>query len=263
MKTEAILEKKWMWTDEYYISSYEVDARGKASLPTLSKFMQESAYNHANHLEFGYHQLKEKNLFWVLSRLSIKIDRYPQWGDKIKLCTWSSGVERLLAFRDFRLLDEQGAVIAAAVTAWLILDAHKRRPQRTDELKARVKLLPDQRALEERPVKIPGLSHPTMEGAFFPVRCSDLDLYNHVNNAKYIEWILDSFPGEMHREFAVAEFEINFLAEARIGDEAAIHTEKLKDAPLAFAHCIKRKADNRDICLARTAWKKNNEPLPH
>ena len=257
MNSEAILNKKWIWTDEYFISSYEVDANGKASLPTLSKFMQETAYNHANHLEFGYHQLKEKNLFWVLSRLLIKIERYPKWGDKIQIRTWPSGVERLFAYRDFRVLTEQGTPIAAAVTAWLILDAQKRRPQRPDELKDRIKLLPNERALEERPAKIPGLSNP-VEGRFFPVRYSDLDLYNHVNNAKYIEWILDSFPGEMHREFSVTEFEINFLSEAKLGDEAAIHTEKIEDedVSLVFGHCIKRKADNRDICLASSRWKK-------
>jgi medium-chain acyl-[acyl-carrier-protein] hydrolase len=255
MNSEGILEKEWIWTDEYLISSYEVDAKGKASLPTLSKFMQETAYNHADHLEFGYHQLKEKNLFWVLSRLLIKINKYPKWGDKIQIRTWPSGMERLFAFRDFRILDKQGNPIGAASTAWLMLDAHKRRPQRPDELKARIKLLPNERALEDKPAKVPGLSSP-VEGAFFPVRYSDLDLYNHVNNAKYIEWILDSFPEEMHREFAVTEFEINFLSEAKIGDEAAIHTEKLEDASPAFRHCIKRKADNRDICRARTGWKK-------
>jgi medium-chain acyl-[acyl-carrier-protein] hydrolase len=254
MNTEAMMDKKWIWTDEYLISSYEVDAKGKASLPTLSKFMQETAYNHANHLEFGYHQLKEKNLFWVLSRLLIKIDRYPKWGDKIQIRTWPSGVERLFAYRDFRVLDEKGTQLAAAGTVWLMLDAQKRRPQRAEELKARIKLLPNERALEQRPAKIPGLSNP-VEGRFFPVRYSDLDLYNHVNNAKYIEWILDSFPAEMHREFTVTEFEINFLSEAKLGDEAAILTEKLEDASPAFRHCIIRKADNRDICLARTRWK--------
>jgi medium-chain acyl-[acyl-carrier-protein] hydrolase len=255
MNSEAIIEKKWIWTDEYLISSYDVDAKGKASLPTLSKFMQETAYNHADHLEFGYHQLKEKNLFWVLSRLLIKIDKYPEWGDKIQIQTWPSGVERLFAYRDFRILDEQGAIIGAAGTAWLMLDVQKRRPQRPEELKARIKFLPNQRALEERPAKVPGLSNP-VEGVFFPVRYSDLDLYNHVNNAKYIEWILDSFAADMHREFEVTEFEINFLSEAKIGDEAAILTEKLENASPAFGHCIKRKADNRDICLARTGWKK-------
>jgi hypothetical protein len=53
-------KKKWIWADEYLIRSYEVDAMGRASLHTLSKFMQETAYNHANHLEFGYVHFKKK-----------------------------------------------------------------------------------------------------------------------------------------------------------------------------------------------------------
>ena len=253
--TSETAAKKWLWTSAYLVNSYEVDARGKVTLPTLGKLMQETAYNHANHLGFGYHQLKEKNLFWVLSRLSIKVDKYPNWGDKIQIRTWPTGVERLFAYRDFRILDEQGTPIGAAGSAWLMLDVEKRRPQRPDELKDRIKSLPADRALEERPAKIPPPSTVT-PGVFFPVRYSDLDLYNHVNNAKYIEWILDSFPGELHREFEVAVFEINFLYETKIGDEVAIHTEKLGDSPPAFRHGIKRKQDDRDVCLARTEWKK-------
>jgi len=40
MDTQALLDKKWTWTDEYLISSYEVDTKGKALLLKLSKFMQ-------------------------------------------------------------------------------------------------------------------------------------------------------------------------------------------------------------------------------
>jgi medium-chain acyl-[acyl-carrier-protein] hydrolase len=246
-------QKKWTWTSPYPVHSYEVDARGKVSLPTICKLMQETAYRHAHHLGFGYHQLKEKNLFWVLARLLIKMYQYPQWGETVQIRTWPSGVERLLAFRDFLILNEQGARLGAAGSAWLMLDVEKRRPQRPDELRDRIKLLPAERALEERPGKIPPLSefHP---GTFFPVRYSDLDLYNHVNNAKYIEWILDSFPGNLHREFEVAVFAINFLSETKIGDEVAIHTEKVENSPPGFRHCIKRKEDNSDVCQARTEW---------
>jgi medium-chain acyl-[acyl-carrier-protein] hydrolase len=249
--------KKWTWTDEYLIASYEVDARGKAPLPALCKFMQETAYNHAHHLEFGYAQLKEKNLFWVLSRLLIRIDRYPSWGERIQLRTWPVGVDGLFAFRDFQFVDEQETPFGGASTSWLILDAEKRRPQRPGELKGKSRQFPEERALEELPAKLPKLSNPE-EGPFFPVRYSDLDLYDHVNNARYIQWILDSYPLNMHRDFDIETFEINFLAETKIGDEAAIHTQTIDGSDYAFLHSIKRKADNRDICLARVIWKRQD-----
>lgn len=253
---DGFSKKKWLWADEYLIRSYEVDARGRAPLPTLSKFMQETAYNHANHLEFGYVHLKEKNQFWVLSRLLIRVDRYPRWGEKIHLRTWPTEVGRLFAYRDFQILDEQEKPIGAAGSGWLMLDAEKRRPQRPIELKEKSRLFPEERALDRRPLKIQTLSEPE-RGPSFPVRYSDLDLYNHVNNAKYIQWILDSFPDKMNREYEVAVFEINFVSESKMGDEVAIYTERLEssDSEPTFRHGIKRKTDNRDICMAETKWR--------
>jgi medium-chain acyl-[acyl-carrier-protein] hydrolase len=253
MMTAGQPRTEWKWTSTYLVHSYEVDPRGKVALPAICKLMQETAYHNADHLGFGYHQLMEKQLFWVLSRLLIRMWRYPAWGETIRVQTWPSGVERLFAFRDFRMVDEAGNVLGAASSAWLILDAVKHRPQRPEELRDRIKSLPPERALPERPGKIPPPDQGT-PGQFFPVRYSDLALYNHVNNAQYIQWILDSFPGDLHREAEVILFEINFLYETQLGDQVAIHTETLETSPPSFRHAIKRKADSRDICLARSEW---------
>ena len=255
--SKDISAKKWKWEDEYLISSYEVDARGRMPLPSLCKFMQETAYRNADHLGFGYTRLKEDNLFWVLARLLIRVDRYPAWNERIRLQTWPSGMDRLMAFRDFRILDESGTEIGAAGSAWLMLDAVRQRPQRPTEFKPLADnshLIPTERSLDRRPDKVAPLTEPE-EGSFFPVRYSDLDLYDHVNNARYIQWIMDDYSGEIHKRYEVAEFEINFLSQARLGDEAAVHTQKEENDVTVFRHGIKRKADSCDFCLAAAKWR--------
>ncbi|MCP5051826.1 MAG: hypothetical protein GY940_31960 [bacterium] len=251
--------KTTIWTDQYLVSSYEVDPQGKLPLPSLAKFMQETAYNHANHLEFGYAQLKEKKLFWVLSRLIIKIEKFPKWLDKIQIRTWPSSVEGLLAYRDFQVLDDQDNVIGAAGSAWLMLDNEKHRPQRMSIVfKDTERLFPDQKALEEKPSKLPNLSNPQTDPPF-PVRYSDLDLYDHVNNAKYMQWVVDSYPRGMHENFEIAAFEVNFLSESHLGNEILIQTEKLEseeNQPL-FLHSLRRKSDDRAVCQARVTWLKS------
>jgi acyl-ACP thioesterase len=252
---ENFSEKKWTWEDEYLISSYEVDAHGRMPLPNLGKFMQETAYNHANHLGFGYEHLKKQGLFWVLSRLLITINKYPHWGDKIRVRTWPSGVEGLFAYRDFKVLDSNGEIIGAAGSAWLILDTEKHRPQRQELLKERTTLFSTERALDRRPAKITSLTEPAT-GVPFNVRFSDLDLYDHVNNAKYMQWIVDSYPEDILRQHEITSFEINFVAETKMGDEVVIHTQRIEPSVpgLLFRHEIKRKSDNHDICLAEIQW---------
>jgi len=249
-------EKQWLWTDEYNVCSYEVDANGKAPLTSICRFMQETAYLHANHLEFGFDQLKTKNCFWVLFRLLIKMERYPAWREKVKIQTWPSGIDGLYAFRDFRFLDSENKIIGCAATTWLILDSEKHRPQRPDGLKELTSYFHNERSMNERPAK---LSKPTTSESkpFSPVKYSDTDLYRHVNNAKYIQWILDDYPLDILNNYDVSEFEINFVSEAKMGDEVAIETEKI-DHPSSspeFLHCIHRKGDSREVCLARAVWR--------
>jgi medium-chain acyl-[acyl-carrier-protein] hydrolase len=246
-------KKKWTWTDEYTIRSYDVDTESKASLMTFAKYLQESAYNHASHLELGHEQLMERNLFWVLSRLLIRVESYPRWGERLTLTTWPSGVDRLFACRDFLVRDSGGAVMFTSTSSWLVLDSEKRRPQRPFDELGQSADYPRERVIDRRPAKLEKLSEPRQSPSF-PVRYSDLDMYDHVNNVKYIQWILDDFPPEMNRKFDVKEFEINFLAEAKMGDDIVIQTQETGTAE--YIHSIKRKTDNKDLCLVRTAWEK-------
>ncbi len=248
-------EKHWIWTDEYLIASYDVNAGAIASPTTLARFFQETAYNHAYHLEFGYEHLKANNQSWILSRLLVKIERYPQWREKIRVMTWPSGVDGLFAFRDFKILAEDGTTISLATSAWLILDSEKHRPLRPDSLKALDHLIPSDRALERRPSKLNRLANP-IKNPLFPVRYSDIDLYNHVNNVKYIQWIIDSFPPAYHSDLLITEFEINFLSEAKLGDNVSVHTENTGKTPggQVFLHAVKRESDDREVILARTIW---------
>jgi medium-chain acyl-[acyl-carrier-protein] hydrolase len=231
-----------------------VDTKNEVFLPTLWNLMQETAWNHATHLKLGYSDLADQKYFWVLSRLSIYMDEYPGWGEKIKVKTWLAGMGRLFALRYFSIINPTGKTISTAKSAWLVLDLKSRRPQRIGPLFKKVLPLLDHPAEEEEPEKIPDAVHPREEN-LFKVRYSDLDMHHHVNNTKYIEWVLDHYPFEMHRKYHIHTFEINFLAEASHGDEISIHSEPSGDSPPAFLHSVFRKRDGRELCRAKIKWK--------
>jgi len=161
----------------------------------------------------------------------------------------------LFALRNFSVINPKGEIIGTAKSAWLVLDLKSRRPQRVEPLFRKILHLLDQEADMEEPEKI-SAPFPSERGDFFPVRYSDIDRHHHVNNTKYIEWILDSYSFEMHRKCYIHTFEINFLAESSHGDEISVHTEPFGDSPPAFLHSVFRKGDGRELCRARVSWKR-------
>ena len=248
-------EMKKSWEDEYVISFYGVDTKNEVFLPTLWSLMQETAWRHADHLRVGYSDLVEHQYFWVLSRLSIQMEEYPRWGDRIKIKTWLAGMGRLFALRRFSIAGSKGDILGTAKSAWLVLDLKSRRPQRIEPIFQHIRDLFDHLPSAEEPEKLSGPVQSKMEKSY-TVHYSDIDMHHHVNNTKYIEWILDSYPFEIHRKYHIHTFEINFLAESSDGDEISIHAEPLGDSPPAFLHSVFRKNDGRELCRAKTGWRR-------
>ena len=246
---------KKSWEDEYIIPFCEVDTKESVFLPTLWNLMQETAWHHADHLKVGYSDLTEQKYFWVLSRLSIQMEKYPGWSAKIKIRTWLTGMGRLFALRHFSIVNSKGDILGTAKSAWLVLDLKSRRPQRIEPVFKHLLDLFDGLPSAEEPEKLPAPVRSKM-GKSYTVRYSDIDMHHHVNNTKYIEWILDSYPFEMNQTHQIQTFEINFLAESPYGDEISVHTEPVENFPLAFLHSVFRKGDGRELCRAKVSWKR-------
>ncbi len=89
-------------SESYTIRAYETGPDGYARLSTMCNLLQEAASRHAELLDFGYESMKRRELFWVLSRLSVRVDRYPQLNESLIVRTWPKGLNGPFALRDFR-----------------------------------------------------------------------------------------------------------------------------------------------------------------
>ena len=240
-------DKKPEWCAEHMIRSYEVDPRATARLPVLCQFMQEAAYFHAEHLGVGHSHLSQLNTTWVLARMRIEVGQLPGWGDTVRLRTWPSGRDRLFYYRDFEIIDANGGLVLQASTAWFVIDTEKR--ERT---------IPEWWTTAEYPAgpkifdsKLHRLQRcGAGEGEPVTVNYGDLDQNGHVNNVRYIEWVLHSLPLEFHQSHRIKTLEVNYLAEAFYGHSVAICSRE--DLPGEYAHGVM--ADGVDLFRARSIW---------
>lgn len=200
-----------LYHQNFLVLSNEADIHNKASVYSLSNYLQEAARAHAHRLGWGVELLRSKNQFWVLTRLHVQILDAPEPGTTISVQTWPKGRDRIFALRDF-IISSNGQTIGRATSSWALLGLPDRRPMGLDDMGDLMYERKDIHAIEEVPDKLPRPKD-EVETFIHEVRYSEIDLNGHVNNTRYINWMLDTLPIEFHHAHSVHEIQCNYLAE--------------------------------------------------
>jgi medium-chain acyl-[acyl-carrier-protein] hydrolase len=237
------------------VRSYETDPQGRLEVPILCKLMQETAVAHAAILGVSVETLMDNRVAWVLSRLDLKVERWPGPDAEITIKTWPEAASRLIIERRFEVLDSAGELSASASTYWLVLDLERRRPVR---LPAVVLEAMTKHEIGSATVKPDRLEQPDLVDLerVFTVRRSDLDRADHVNNTSYVEWAMEAVPDEVWASQELAELQISFLSECHQGQTIVSASQTTGDARGSeVRHQLVRREDGEPAALARTVWR--------
>lgn len=202
---------------EFLLTSGHCDPDNRAALRFFADCFQDAARKHAHSLDLGVEQLGEQNRFWALTRILCELEERPVQGARVIVETWPKGSQGLFALRDFTMNDPKGIVIARATSSWVVVDSRTRRilhpPREREELYARQGV----HALAKQPPKIdaPKISPETHTRRLF---YSDTDLIRHVNNARYLDFMIDVHPIDYLDQHQPKGYAINFLSECHAGE---------------------------------------------
>jgi acyl-ACP thioesterase len=239
-----------IWQEQFKIDAAMVDATRRVTLTSICNILQVAAGHHANFRKIGFDQMNAAGRFWALNRLIVKMQAYPMWLSTVKLHTWVHRMRGPFSYRNFELFNEAGEVIGAASTLWVAVDASTRKPIRVDV--GDFPIIPDKTPPSGEPNKVTipkTLAASNQEE--HPVRYSDLDMINHVNNVKYIEWILDTY-GTEERLKSPSEFEATYIQETHATDTILITTYQSQADE--YYHELTRKSDEKAVLKAKLKW---------
>jgi acyl-ACP thioesterase len=138
-----------------------------------------------------------------------------------------------------------------ATSGWVVIDLRSRRPQKIDPILGSIRIFPELRAVGSDPARVSTIADAPAP-QWKSVRYSDLDLNDHVNNATYVRWMLDSYPVEFHRSRRIHHLVINFLVEVNALESVALRTRELE--PLRMLHTLTRQSDGAEACRAEIQW---------
>ena len=239
------------------VRSYECGADAFASLPAVCNYLQEAASLNAEELGFSKSDFdaRGENVSWVLTRLAVKMFRYPVWEEEVTVVTFPRGGRKIVAWRDFEIKSADGGTIGLATSEWMLIDLATRKIAPIPQSVLDACEFGSESVLGAEPftarLKFPADVSVSASGPY-KAQYSHIDLNGHVNNVHYVEWALESVPEEYRRR-SVSRLDIVFRQEAKAGDELESCSEIAADGILR--HAITRVSDGALLATAETGWR--------
>jgi acyl-ACP thioesterase len=205
---------------KYKIPDRDVDPENKLKPSTLFAYFQDTAEMHSDNIGTGRNVFASRGVAWILMRVRVEIYRMPRIDEEITVQTWPQ-IGKALYDRDYRVLDEDGNVIAAGASIWVIMDIESRTIVKdAGKIYADIPY-PEERALDKAPARI--RIHDELTFIYEKiVRHSDTDKNKHLNNTKYVDIIIDTFSEDELAQFDITAIEVNYSNEAYVGEKIAI-----------------------------------------
>jgi medium-chain acyl-[acyl-carrier-protein] hydrolase len=222
----SILSKDWE------INFTQCMPNGYLKYTDLCNILQLTAAAHSDMGGISFSDMQEFDQAWVLSRMRVEISDLPRWRDVVTVKTWINTLENSRSVRALEMY-LNGVKIVGSETFWAVFNTEKRRPEALALPYEHFELYPERKPTQESFSKIS--VNQDKEVIFEKVvYLSDLDIVNHVNNVKYLEWCLDHVDEKSILNQKLASFEMNFMKELSLNDTVLIH-ENLCEGSTTFS----------------------------
>ncbi|KAG8379451.1 hypothetical protein BUALT_Bualt07G0089900 [Buddleja alternifolia] len=273
------VEDRYVYRQSFVIRSYEIGPDKTATMETLMNLLQETALNHvassglAGNGFGATHEMSIRKLIWVVTRIHVQVDKYSSWGDVVEIDTWVDAAGKNGMRRDWIIRDcNTHKIITRATSTWVTMNRETRRLSKIpDEVKNEVQPFYLNRAAISTKnsdcEKIEKLTRETAERirTGLAPRWSDMDANQHVNNVKYIGWILESVPTNVLEDYNMKRMTLEYRRECRqsnvLESLTSIHTKtdqfcenSRTRQDLECTHLLRMESDQAEIVRARSVW---------
>ncbi|KAL2935558.1 Palmitoyl-acyl carrier protein thioesterase chloroplastic [Bienertia sinuspersici] len=266
------VERQYVYKQTFIIRSYEIGPDKTATMETLMNLLQETALNHVTSSGLagnGFGATREmslRKLIWVVTRIHIQVNKYSSWGDVVEIDTWVDAAGKNGMRRDWIIRDYSTQRIITKATR-----ETRKLSKIPEEVKKEVEPFYINRYAFENgdddPEKINKLTDDTahiIQSGLAP-RWNDMDANQHVNNVKYIGWILESVPLNVLQDYAMTSMTLEYRRECRQANvleslttlqnnNNASFTSTTTSNDIQSTHLLRMQDDKAEIVRARTQW---------
>lgn len=237
-----------IFSKDWELNFTQCTPNGYLKYTDLCNILQLTAGDHAEIGGISFTDMQEFNQAWVLSRMKLEIESLPKWKDVVTVKTWIISLENSRSVRALEMYVGNQKIIGCE-TYWAVFNTKLRKPEPLALPHEHFEKFGENFSTEERVKKI-DLPKDMKNMNKRKVVLSDLDIVNHVNNVKYLEWCLDLVNFKSILKQDLKSFDMNFMKELVLGDEVSI--EEVSSDNKSFYSIAK---DGKNCFALELDWK--------
>lgn len=241
------------YKSKHKVLYYECEKTYRMTLSMLLNVLIQVSGEQSSALGLGDEKMGELGYAWIVLQHAFDIHRMPVTNELIEIETQARQYNSFFCYRDFYVYSETGTLLVEFTMVFAIMDRNERKMIRIPEEIVSPYGAPFKKGLIRipRPSKV---DEKIADSSFYTIRYFDIDVNDHVNNAKYIEWMLDALGEEFLKNKRLKTGTIKFEKELLYGQTAESKSSRLHTKEKTVtAHEIRTEAGFH--CSASFEWK--------
>lgn len=195
--------------EQFKIEYQNVDYNGEYKYADLLSKLSNLATKNA--IEIGlWNESFHGQYGWVLVKQTVKLKRPVYVGENLTITTRAKGERKIQFFRTYDL-KVNNEVVGGVYSIWTLIDLNKRRIVRPQKVGITMPECEEYVSYVENYEPLLGIE--TYKQITREVLYSDVDLNKHVNNARYLEWVMDLLPEDIKEKYFVEQITMHYLKE--------------------------------------------------
>lgn len=202
----------------------DIGSDQKLRLYELPKYFQDISIEHSEAAGVGIPYLAPRSLAWLLTSWQIDIERLPVYNEVVTVRTWPYSFRSSFGYRNYEIIDAEGRHIVKAYALWLHTDIANMKPAVTLPEEYSKYGLDEQLEMEYQPRKI---TLPAEMDEVDQVLVTEhyADMYQHMNNAMYVDIASDYLPENAE----IIRIRVDYRKQVKIGDRMHIRRHLAED----------------------------------
>lgn len=207
-----------MFEQKVFINSSEVDQFKNLKVSSFFKLFQDIAVFDCEQLGFGQKFTSEKKLLWVITRAHVNFIRMPKYQETVIFKTYAGQTKRIIYPRYLEVRSLSGELLIQMSTTWALIDAVKRSIC-LDSFE-----IPYCKLDNELPIpKKMNLEQGELQSSHV-ISYTDCDLNLHLNNTRYIDFLIDVFDSDFYKNHIVSSIQIDYMSEVKEKEKLDLYT---------------------------------------